>query len=180
VSWQDENMKINEVTVLNRCQEFTFFVRRNSLKNFRYNEKLGVGANTLWGAEEGPDFLIRLIQSGCKIVFYPNLFVYHPNKISVIDAKTLERAASYARGRGCLFRIHKFPLAMILNGLFRPTVGCILYFLKFQPLRARYYFAIVKGILRGLFMSKSEIDSVSNESKNKSLTDLKSSLRIGG
>ena len=157
IDWQAGRQELDAVTVLNRCQEFTVFVRGSHLQGLRYNEKLGVGAATLWGADEGPDFLIRLVETGCRLFFYPRLFVYHPNKIATITPATLARAASYARGRGALFRLHKFPKKMVFKSLFRPAAGCGVYLLKLQPMRARYYAAIVLGTLRGLLMSRNEL-----------------------
>jgi glycosyltransferase involved in cell wall biosynthesis len=155
--WQVSQTDLDSVTVLNRCQEFTLFVRRQSLRELRFNERLGVGAETLWGADEGPDFLIRLAQIGARLVYFPRLFVYHPDKIATITGLTLQRAISYARGRGCLFRLHRFPRSAVLRSLLRPAIGCGLYLLKGQLMRSAYYFMIVRGTLRGLFMSKAEL-----------------------
>ena len=155
--WRTDATDLDAVTVLNRCQEFTVFVRRQSLRGLRYNNLLGVGAQTLWGADEAPDLLIRLIHAGCRLVYFPRLLVYHPNKIATITPATLHRAASYARGRGCLFRLHRFPRRTVLNSLFRPAVGCGLYLLRLQPMRSLYYLTIVRNILRGLLMSGDEL-----------------------
>jgi glycosyltransferase involved in cell wall biosynthesis len=158
--WRDGQRDLDAVTVLNRCQEFTVFVRKQSLGRIRYNDLMGVGAKTLWGADEGPDFLIRLIRTGCRLVYFPNLFVYHPDKIAKITRATLGRAASYARGRGCLFRLHRFPRSMVFNSVFRPAAGCGLYLLRLQPMRSAYYFTIIRNTLRGLLMSKAELAEV--------------------
>ena len=159
-NWRNSSMDLSAVTVLNRCQEFTVFVRRNSLRDVRYNESLGVGAETLWGADEGPDFLIRLVRNGVRLVYFPFLFVYHPDKVARITTLTLERAASYSRGRGCLFRLHRFPLKTVAESLLRPAAGSLLYLLRCQPMRSAYYLATLTGILRGLFMTKSELEVV--------------------
>lgn len=147
-------------TVHNRCQEFTIFIRREWLGNLRFNERMGVGAQTLWGADEGPDLLIRLMRTGCRMLYFPNLFVYHPDKVETISRRALDRAASYARGRGCLLRLHRFPKIIVLNSLFRPAVGCGLFLLMLRPRRSTYYFSILVGTLRGLLMSRSEFASV--------------------
>lgn len=147
-------------TVHNRCQEFTIFVRRDWLGSLRFNEHMGVGAPTPWGADEGPELLIRLMQTGCKMQYFPSLFVYHPDKVRTISRTALTRAASYARGRGCLLRLHRFPKTIVLNSLFRPAAGCSLYLLTLRPLRSAYYFSVFAGTLRGLLMSRSELASV--------------------
>jgi O-antigen/teichoic acid export membrane protein len=136
------------------------FVRKKSLRDLRYNERLGIGSQTPWGADEAPDFLIRFIQTGARVVYFPHLFVYHPNKLATYDSATLRRAAGYSRGRGCLFRLHRFPGKTIFNGILRPAMGCLVFLLKCQPMRCAYYFTILTGILRGLLMSKAELEEV--------------------
>lgn len=163
--WSEGRQTLNAITILNRCQEFTVFVRNESRHGLRYNERMGVGAQTLWGADEGPDFLIRFYKLDNKLVYLPNMFVYHPDKLATITRATLARAASYSRGRGCLFRLHQFPRKMIFNSLFRPTAGCLLYLLRLQPMRSAYYFTIVVGTLRGLLLSKAELTDVRDNTR---------------
>jgi glycosyltransferase involved in cell wall biosynthesis len=158
--WQAGRIDLDSVAVLDRCQEFTIFIRRERLRNLRFNELLGVGAQTLWGAEEGPDLLIRLVQGGRRLVFFPQLLVYHPNKLAEVTSATLQRAAGYSRGRGCLFRLHRFPRTVVFRGLIRSAIGSALYLLACQPKRSAYYLAVVRGLLRGLLMSKAELAAV--------------------
>jgi glycosyltransferase involved in cell wall biosynthesis len=158
--WQTGRMDLDPVNVLNRCQEFTIFLRRENLHGLRYNERLGVGAQTLWGAEEGPDFLIRLVHAGCRLIYFPFLFIYHPDKIATITPRTLQRALSYASGRGCLLRLHHFPQRIVFAGVLRPMIGCILFLLKGETLRSKYYFNVASGTLRGLLMSRAELAHV--------------------
>ncbi|MDB5326828.1 MAG: glycosyl transferase [Phycisphaerales bacterium] len=159
-NWNDDAMTLDRLAVLNRCQEFTIFLRREAIGEIRFNDALGVGAGTPWGADEGPDFLIRVIERGAKLVFYPKLFVYHPDKVQTITPAQLQRAASYARGRGCFFRLHRFPIATVARGVVRPAVGAMLYLALLKPMRSRYYAAVVRGMLRGLTMSAAELREV--------------------
>ena len=165
--WQAGRIDLNPVTVLNRCQEFTIFLRKRDLRGLRYNERLGVGAQTPWGAEEGPDLLIRLVQTGCRLIYFPFLFIYHPDKIATITPRTLQRAVGYARGRGCLLRLHRFPPRIVLASVFRPMIGCVLFLLNGELLRSRYYFNIASGTLRGLLMSRAELAQVSDGARTR-------------
>ena len=159
-AWPVGQVDLDCVNVLNACQEFTVFVRRDNLGDLRYNERLGVGAKTLWGAEEGPDLVIRLMQTGSRVVHFPLLFTYHPNKLAVFSRSTRQRAASYSRGRGCLLRLHRFPIKVKVRTVFRPWMACILYLFTVQPRRFAYYLAVTLGLLRGLFMSRAELREV--------------------
>lgn len=158
--WRSDTMPLDRVAVLNRCQEFTIFVRRDAMGAVRFNDSLGVGAGTPWGADEGPDFLIRVIEGGARIVFYPHFFVYHPDKVRTVTPELLKRAASYARGRGCFFRLHRFPLPIVARSLYRTAGGVVVYLILLQPKRARYYAAVLSGLLRGLRMSRDELAAV--------------------
>lgn len=160
--WQD----VGIYTVQDRCQEFTIWIRREQLGGLRYNERMGVGANTPWGADEGPEFLIRFMQMGFTVRYYPRLFVYHPDKIISVSRKTLARAASYARGRGCLLRLHRFPARITVNTLLRAAAGSGLYLATVRPLRSAYYFTIFLNTFRGLMISRSELAYVKQGSRS--------------
>ena len=149
-------MELDRLTVMNRCQEFTIFVRRSKLNGLRFNDLLGVGAGTPWGSDEGPDFLVRLVDAGRRLVYHPDLLVYHPDKVRRVTRDTVRRAASYARGRGAFFRLHRYPWSMVARGVFRPAGGCALYLLKLQPMRSAYYFAVATGTVRGLCLSRTD------------------------
>ncbi len=159
-TWRDGRRDLNVRAIVNRCIEFTIFVRSRSLRNYRFNECLGVGALTLWGSEEGPDLLIRLVQSGCRLVQFPQLLVYHPNKSIKITFASLTSTASYSRGRGCLLRLHRFPLRMMIWTVFRSAMGACVYLVRLDVMRFLYYCTVTKGIIRGLFMSRAELAMV--------------------
>jgi glycosyltransferase involved in cell wall biosynthesis len=159
-NWENGRRDLDAFAVMNRCVEFTIFIRSQSLRHLRFNERLGVGAQTLWGSEEGPDLLIRLVQSGCRLVQFPQLLVYHPDKSIKITFASLALSASYARGRGCLLRLHRFPLRVVLRTLFRTVMGACVYLALFDVMRSAYYFVVTVSILRGMFMSRAELAEV--------------------
>jgi glycosyltransferase involved in cell wall biosynthesis len=154
--WRAGARTLDRVSVMNRCQEFTIFVRRRSLGGVRFNDLLGVGAGTPWGSDEGPDFLVRLVDADNRVVYYPRLLVYHPDKVTRVTRATIARAASYARGRGAFFRLNRYPLPVVANAIFRASAGCGVKLLQLQPMRSAYYFATAVGICRGLCMTRAE------------------------
>ena len=147
---------LDRVGVMNRCQEFTIFVRRSSLGTVRFNDLLGVGAGTPWGSDEGPDFLVRLVDAGRRLVYHPRLFVYHPDKHLHVDRATLRRAASYARGRGAFFRLNRYPARVAATAVARAAGGAVVRLVQLRPRRSAYYAAIAAGLCRGLLMSRRE------------------------
>jgi hypothetical protein len=179
-NWRDGRQVLSAFAVVNRCIEFTIFVRSQSLKHLRFNECLGVGATTLWGSEEGPDLLIRLVQSGCRLVQFPQLLVYHPNKSIKITFASLGLTASYSRGRGCLLRLHGFPRRMVAAALFRSAMGSFYYLARLDMMRSIYYVVVTYGMLRGLFMSKGELADVrANTSYQTSITEHRLRAPVG-
>jgi hypothetical protein len=157
IDWRADTMVLDRVGVMNRCQEFTIFVRGRSLGDLRFNDLLGVGAGTPWGADEGPDFLVKLVDAGNRLVYHPHLLVYHPDKITRITRATLARAASYARGRGAFFRLNRYPFPIVANAVFRSFAGCGVRLLQLRPQWSAYYLVIGTGILRGLLMNRREL-----------------------
>ena len=167
---------VTKMTVPHQSQEFTICIRRSAAPSVRFNPLLGVGCGTPWGSDEGPDFLLRIMNAGVKVEYYPQLVVYHPDKTGRITAATLDRAASYARGRGCFYRLHNYPLRVVARSMVRPLIGCALYLVLLQWMRSRYYWAVVSGLCGGMLIDKAELARVA-EHGNSVLSD---NVPIGG
>jgi glycosyltransferase involved in cell wall biosynthesis len=158
--WNKVSQQLDCRSVLDRCQEFTIVVRRESLGNVRFNDFLGVGAGTPWGAEEAPDFLIGLMNNGQRVDYYPQYFIYHPKKAFVFSRALMHRASSYAAGRGCFLRLHNFPLRTAARNIFRPLAGSLVYLVLLKPQRSVYYLAVVYGLCRGMLVSRAELERI--------------------
>ncbi len=162
--WRAGGRVLDRVSVMNRCQEFTIFVRRRALGGVRFNDRLGVGAGTPWGSDEGPDLLVRLVDAGRRVVYYRHLLVYHPEKAATVTRATLARAASYARGRGAFFRLNRYPAPVVAVAVLRAAAGCGVRLVQLRPMRSAYYLAIATGMLRGLCMTRAEAADLSGGS----------------
>jgi Predicted glycosyltransferases len=81
---------------------YAMFFRRDAVDRVGgFDEALGVGAGTLWGAGEETDFVIRLIKSGMRIWYNPGITVVHPQSI-----ETPQRTTSYGMGNGRVLALH--------------------------------------------------------------------------
>ena len=156
--WREPERVLDRITVTDRCQEFCIFVKRQVVGDTRFNEFFGSGAGTWYGSDEGPDFLIRVMRRGAKLAFFPRLHVWHPDKIARTNRSTLFRAASYARGRGTFFRMHRYPASFVARRLVRAFGGSAIYLALLKPGRSLYYLAIGGGMLRGLLTGRRELD----------------------
>ena len=70
-----------------------------------FNDTLGVGSGTPWGAGEESDYLLRAIQRGARIYYEPKLRVHHPDKAATSDPS---RFLAYARGHGRVLRLNGY------------------------------------------------------------------------
>jgi glycosyltransferase involved in cell wall biosynthesis len=141
---------ITRDNVLLRCLEAGLFVRREKMGDLRYDEMMGIGAETPWNSDEGPDLLLRMLERNLRIEYAPELVIHHPNPLATPDYRLLERTFKYSRGRGYLLRKHRFRPKEVLKSLIRPLGGCLLMALTARPYWARYYWNSLAGRWLGL------------------------------
>ncbi|MDX1948202.1 MAG: glycosyltransferase family 2 protein, partial [Pirellulaceae bacterium] len=99
---------VNRRNLFGRAVEFTMFLRRDVVGDLRYDEQMGVGAGTPWGADEGPDLMLRMLARGLTIEYFPDICIYHPDPALQPAERLLSRTMSYSRGRGYLYRKHGY------------------------------------------------------------------------
>lgn len=135
----------------NRAVSIGMFFRQEVVRRVgAFDESLGVGANTPWGACEDLDYPIRAIDAGFRILFYPSLAVMHPRTPGNGLPGHPARAYSYGAGLGRVLRKHRYPwwlmgyfLARALGGALRSMAVC-------DMLGVRYYAASLAGRWRGM------------------------------
>jgi glycosyltransferase involved in cell wall biosynthesis len=110
IRWRKQPTVINRLNLGRTSIEFSMFLRRNAVATLRFNEELGPGAGTPWGAGEGADFLLHLFNRGYKIRYEPHLIVHHPSHQS--HPASDEKILAYARGFGRVLRINGYPPAL--------------------------------------------------------------------
>jgi glycosyltransferase involved in cell wall biosynthesis len=76
---------------------FTIFVRADAVKNFRFDEQLGIGAE--YGSGEESDLLLYLLRNNNKGYYNADFYIYHPYKIDNTD-----RAFPYGKGFGAFYK----------------------------------------------------------------------------
>jgi glycosyltransferase involved in cell wall biosynthesis len=142
--------QITRGNVLECCLEAGLFARRQSLGDLRYDELMGVGCESPWNSDEGPDLLLRMMARGLRIDYCPDLVIHHPNPLQTLDERLQERNFKYSRGRGYLLRKHRFPLSQIAKTLIRSFGGSLLMAARMKPFWARYYWRSFVGKVIGL------------------------------
>jgi glycosyltransferase involved in cell wall biosynthesis len=92
--------KGGDITIFNIMRtgiSFTIFVCANSMRAFRFDEHLGIGAE--YGSGEESDLLFYLLKNANKGLYNADTYIYHPYKTDDTD-----RAFPYGKGFGALYR----------------------------------------------------------------------------
>jgi len=156
VNFSEAALAVNYFNIYKSTVEFTMFIKKNIFQELGgFDEELGVG--TYFGAEEGADLVIRALSKNKKIMYYPELVFYHPEKINKYSIKECIRGLSYARGAGalaykhiCLNRnINVLKLSIYIN--FKALAAVVIYFLIFKFKKSRFYVYVILGRLQGFF-----------------------------
>jgi len=101
--------KISAISVMHMGISFTIFIKSSALESFRFDEKLGVGAQ--FGSAEESDMLFFLLKHKNKGYYIHQNYIYHPAKTD-----TPERAFSYGMGFGAVHKkaIMKYGFFILL------------------------------------------------------------------
>jgi glycosyltransferase involved in cell wall biosynthesis len=129
--------------------EFAFFVRRSALGPLRFDETMGPGAGTPWQSDEGPDLVLRLMETGAAGYYDPAFTAFHPLPFTQYDAKAIDRSYRYACGTGYFLRKHRYPVSCVASLLARALAGAGLGTVTGRGGMARFYWARLRGTWRG-------------------------------
>ncbi len=116
------NVRRGQVLYAGNSNGLFFRARAIAATGF-FDETLGAGSGTPFGAGEESDYLFRALDAGCKIHFERNLFTHHDQVTRTLDEAGLERAAFYARGFGRILRLHGFSFSYVLARAARSLVA---------------------------------------------------------
>jgi glycosyltransferase involved in cell wall biosynthesis len=131
--------------------EWMLFFRRDVLEALDgFDNAIGVGACTPWQSAEGQDIVLRALDGGFKCHFDPLLCGHHP-ELNIVnpDPAMLQKARAYGRGMGFVLRRHGYGPASMIAWIGRPSVAALLYALRGELSRARYYRNVMLGRLEG-------------------------------
>jgi glycosyltransferase involved in cell wall biosynthesis len=137
-----------------RCAiTFSIFLRRSLAQSLAFDESLGVGAGSPWGAGEETDYLLRAIERGNSIQYDPTLGIWHRGRSGPFSAEIYAKAKCYGCGVGRVLRKHRSPVISVATHLIRPLGGALIFLGMGQTKRARYHWSIFRGRLSGWIAS---------------------------
>lgn len=96
-----------------KAVSFTLFFTQKAINlTGLFDENMGVGSGTKYGAGEESDYIVRSLYLGLKGVYFPELFVFHPAKEStgIFSEELKRRMISYGGGYGYFLRKNFFIL----------------------------------------------------------------------
>lgn len=155
--WLSRSQLLNRYTVWRGAISFSIFLRRGLVDQIGpFDEALGVGAGTAWGAGEETDYLLRGLKAGGRILFDRELVLRHPVKTSAFDRAARERQGHYESGFGRVIRRSGFPPWYFSWVCTRTLIGSLLALLKGRPEQARFKWHSVQSRIRGWIASEDQ------------------------
>jgi len=129
----------------------TLFIRNNNC-NIIFDEDFGLGGK--FNAEEENDLVFRLLNSGLKAYYNPDInYVYHPP--SDLNYSDFERAEERAIGLGAFIAKHLNTIDglkyFFKYNLGRPFLAIILYTFQCNCIKLKFYSYRWKGIWIGFY-----------------------------
>lgn len=142
---------VDKFSLWHRSTAYTIFLRRGIAQGVCYDEEMGPGAGTVWGAGDDRDYLLKVLNRGATVFYDPQVLVIHPIAVTRFDAAAAYRAFTYNCGAGRAIRRHGFPWRFKAWWLVKPLGGAALRLVRFDGLPiVRYRWAAFMGRLRGL------------------------------
>lgn len=146
---------VNKSNVLKTVVEFGIIIKSNQRQGLFFDPNMGVGSptSTYW-SDEGPDFILRLIEKGVVFDYCPQFYMFHPNPVKKYNAKTAIRSYRYGKGRGYFLKKHNYNLIIILYYLSIYIAGMIKGIVLLNWQMFLYFKEGFKGRYEGYFLSK--------------------------
>lgn len=137
-----------------------FVVRKSVFEELeKFDERFGAGAP--FGSSEETDFAWKAFFAGKKMLYAPELVVFHVPPFSGPLSAEIEKARRYGFGKGCLVRKWLFkkgvmgsywPLLELVEMLVVPAVRVLLSLVRARGEEIPIQWASLKGRWSGLFL----------------------------
>ncbi len=126
----NKKTRINSINY-NKCLSTTLcFNRKDLLRIGMFDNNFGVAAK--YGGSEETDLILRMLWGNKKIVYYPELVVYHPKYDHALCGynDVFKKSFTYGVGRGAMYRKHMeeriiWASKEFILSLLKSTVGFI-------------------------------------------------------
>lgn len=143
-----------------RAAEPVLFFRRVIVQALGgFDDQIGTGAQTPWGAGEGTDLCVRALNAGYHLGLEPLLRVYHARiEIQPSDQLQMVKARAYARGMGAVIRKNKLPSGFVAKYAFTYLRAIGWNAIRGRWVDVQFHRERWSGVLEGYFKSRHLID----------------------
>jgi glycosyltransferase involved in cell wall biosynthesis len=109
--WHVPHCDLTSINIFRTSAAYTFFIRANTEKyNIQFDEAIGPGSGTCFGASEDTDVLLSLMKQGARGRFHSAWYIGHPRKDMIAGQLGSERWRKYGHGMGRVLGKHSLLL----------------------------------------------------------------------
>jgi len=149
--WQPQPGPVTSRNFLRTSIMSTMVFRRSWLDRVgEFDENMGVGSPSWYGACEESDLLLRVLEQGGAISYDPALLVHQEEPRDEPDEQFVAKMLSYGCGQGHLWRKRGLSRAQLSYFLARKLVAATVRAARGQRVLARADLAWLRGNLAGL------------------------------
>ena len=150
--WNDKAGLLSPSMSWRQVLTYTYFLRKKVVDRVGgFDEKLGPGAETPWGAGEDNDYMLRVLELGFSVHFDPELIIYHPLMFLSWDDAARQKKYRYSLSDGYLLRKHPMPLWWKLAFFGVPLARLVLAAVKCSGDEVRFHWVTFAGRCHGYF-----------------------------
>lgn len=148
--WLGRSVPVSRTNFLRTSICSTIFLRLDGLPSRApFDEGIGVGSPGWRGAGEESDLLLRVIASGAKIMYQPDIHVLQDDDRDAITDEFVTKMLKYGVGTGHLWRRHRLPMWQLLYHAFRKLGGSAIRAARGDTTLAKADLAYLRGELAG-------------------------------
>lgn len=149
--WQADAGPVTRTNFLRTSIMSTMFFRRTWLDRVGpFDEAMGVGCPTWYGACEESDLLLRVIEAGGPVQYEPGIVVLQEEPRDEPDDAFVRKMLSYGCGQGHLWRKRRLSYWQLGYFLARKLVAATVRFCRGDRTLARADLAWLRGNIAGL------------------------------
>jgi glycosyltransferase involved in cell wall biosynthesis len=143
------------------------FFRREMVENLGgFDETIGVGAQTSWGAGEGTDLCIRALHNQEVLIIDPSLKVCHAlAPILTNDPSQNKKTYGYARGMGAVLKKNHLPISTIALYVLSYIRAILWACISLKRSHIEFHILRLKGVIEGWYRYKEYLWSALRKSQ---------------
>lgn len=148
--WQQQPGPVTSRNFLRTSIMSTMFFRRDWLDRVGpFDENMGVGSASWYGACEESDLLLRILEAGGQINYDPSLVVLQEEPRDDVDEAFVRKMLSYGCGQGHLWRKRSLPPSQLAYFCGRKLVAAAVRGARGDRIHARADLAWLQGNIAG-------------------------------